>query len=839
MKRTLFIIIASITSTTLLAQRIKVDKLYYNITSDTTVSVTFGGSEYSRYNEITIPSTITYGNTKYTVTEINASAFAQCYSLSQVTIPNTITNIGSKAFEQCVSIQTIVIPNSVESIGIFAFNACSSLEQIVMSNNIQTISEWAFKDTRWYNNQPNGIIYIGNILYDYKGDMPLYTSIEIVEGTISITPFAFSDCTSLISISLPNSLKIIGKRAFYACSSLTSITIPQSITHIKKDVFMGCTSLSSIIWNSKNCTDFSDYYYGPFYDNRSIITSFTFGEHVEHIPSYLCYEMQNLTTIIIPSSVASIGWNSFYKCSLLNTITIEKNVLNIGANAFSGCTKLTDITYLGDIVDWCKIEFKNASSNPMYYSHKIKINNQELNDLILPNTIQKIGDYAFYQCSTIQSIICEAETPPMVGSQAFYNISKYTPIYVPCGRVDTYSSTNGWSSFVSIQEPLAKYSIKVKSMNNDMGSTQVDKNTICGNKFSARSNYGYHFVQWNDGNTDNPRTVELTQDTSFIAEFAPNRYKISTQSSDLKRGTTLGDTIAYYAEHIDISAKANYGYHFAYWNDGHNSNPRQIKVTEDKTYTAYFDKNIYYISKNVDANGYIEGKTSAEYLDYVTIEAIPHCGYYFTQWSDGATDNPRTFILSQDTSFTAKFAQIMSGQCGDNLYWKYTNNKLTITGSGEMYDYESDCLPWTSLIDSLVSVEICDGITTIGINAFANCMKLNTISLPNTLETIGENAFNGCRALYDIYCYAEMPPAAVESSFTNYNAYVNVPCESQRYYQADMIWSQFKNIQCLTLDDTIITIPSINTSKAQKILHDGRLFIVRESKTYTILGMIL
>ena len=111
------------TNGALLAQRIKVDSLYYDITSSTTVSVTFGGREYSSYKEVTIPSSIVYGDSTYRVTSIHSSAFAQCYSLSQVTIPNTIISIGSNAFEQCVSLRAIVIPNSVESIGIFAFNA--------------------------------------------------------------------------------------------------------------------------------------------------------------------------------------------------------------------------------------------------------------------------------------------------------------------------------------------------------------------------------------------------------------------------------------------------------------------------------------------------------------------------------------------------------------------------------------------------------------------------------------------------------------------------------------------------------------------------------------------
>ena len=96
----------------------------------------------------------------------------------------------------------------------------------------------------------------------------------------------------------------------------------------------------------------------------------------------------------------------------------------------------------------------------------------------------------------------------------------------------------------------------------------------------------------------------------------------------------------------------------------------------------------------------------------------------------------------------------------------------------------------------------------------------------------------GCDQLYDIYCHAELPPGSKESSFSNYNAYVHVPCESLRYYKADVVWCKFPNIECLSEVET--DIENINTSltptNCQKLFRDGRLIIVRDGKTYNAMG---
>ena len=202
-------------------------------------------------------------------------------------------------------------------------------------------------------------------------------------------------------------------------------------------------------------------------------------------------------------------------------------------------------------------------------------------------------------------------------------------------------------------------------------------------------------------------------------------------------------------------------------------------------------------------------------MDTVSLTVTANLWYHFTQWSDGNTDNPREIVLTCDTTFTAEFAQTFSGQCGENLYWKHEGHALTISGTGNMYDYDDYGMPWFLFRDTTNAVILERGITGIGNNAFNGFVKLGKIELPSTLTSIGANAFAGCRKLYDIYSYAVEPPVAENTSFANYNVYLHVPCDNLRDYQMDAVFGSFKYIQCIgaentTTDGTVTVTPSDN-----------------------------
>ena len=302
------------------------------------------------------------------VTSIGNYAFYECSGLTAITIPNSVTSIGERAFYRCSSLTSITIPNSVTSIGEETFSGCSKLTFITIPNSVTSIGEETF-----------------------------------------------SGCSKLTSITIPNSVTSIGEKAFYQCSSLTSVTIGESVTSIGNYAFKGCSKLATVIWNAKKCNDISSsdtpfyYYHSSSSDNfdlRKQIKSFTFGDNVESIPASFCSGMSNLTTITIPNSVTSIGNYAFYDCSSLTSLTIGESVTSIGSYAFKGCSKLA------------------------YYAHNLYLNETLVTDLIVPNSINIIERFAFYNCSSLTSVTIP-NSVTSIGSGAFYDCSSLTSITIP------------------------------------------------------------------------------------------------------------------------------------------------------------------------------------------------------------------------------------------------------------------------------------------------------------------------------------------------------------------------------------------------------------------------
>lgn len=173
----------------------------------------------------------------------------------------------------------------------------------------------------------------------------------------------------------------------------------------------------------------------------------------------------------------------------------------------------------------------------------------------------------------------------------------------------------------------------------------------------AVPNEGYHFVQWDDGVTTNPRTIYLTQDTTFTAQFAINRYAISVTCNS-QQGSIEGESGTFnHGTELTYKANANESYHFTQWSDGVKDNPRTIVLTKETTLSAEFALNTYTLSVTCNATqGEINGTSGVfEHGTSHNFEAVPNIGYHFVQWSDEVVDNPRIIILTQDSILSAEF----------------------------------------------------------------------------------------------------------------------------------------------------------------------------------------
>ena len=416
--------------------------------------------QYAFYNCSELTS-ITIGNG---VTSISWNAFRACNALSSLTvsannpkydsrencnaiietatntlvvgyknsvIPNSITCIGNNAFRDCSDLPSITLGNSVTSIGDGAFNGCSGLTKVTINSN-----EIVSKD--YSTSSPLRHIF-GNQVKEYI----------LGDEVQSIGQYAFSGCSGLPSITIPNSVTSIGDYAFQGCK-LTTVTI-NSNAIMSKD-YKSNASLKDIF--------------------GSQVLEYIIGDEVQSIGQYAFYGCSGLPSITIPNSVTSIGNSAFYHCTGLTSITIPNSVTSIGQIAFSDCSGLTSITLGNSVTSIGDYAFSGCSRLP---------------SITIPNSVTSIGEAAFWACSGLTSITIP-NSVTSISDNAFYHCTGLTSITIPNSVTSIgYRAFSGCSGLPSITIPNSVTSIGYSAFEGCSGLTSV----IIGNSVTSIADYAF------------------------------------------------------------------------------------------------------------------------------------------------------------------------------------------------------------------------------------------------------------------------------------------------------------------------------------------------------------
>ena len=492
-----------------------------------------------------------------------------------------------------------------------------------------------------------------------------------------------------------------------------SYTKPAVKVIAKNDKYSNDVVIPSVV--THNYTDYSvETIAANAFSSCPSLTSITIGNNVKSIENYAFESCSSLTSVMLSGKIETIGKNAFSGCTALNEITLPASVKSIGENAFAGCTKLYDI-YCFAMEPPTAYESSFANYNAFLH---VPCDNQRvyLLDVIF-------GNFKYIECIEAETTPTDTVvvTPSFNDAEFIWpsnsSADSYTLAISKDGEVFctlTFNANgqltgiafapsrngqhhtpaaaqlaNGFAFTVTgldeganytydllIQDrsgnTLQSYSGEFRTQSTNDRTVTVEYDAAQGQvtgagtyllgdtvTLTATPNEGYQFVTWGDGNTDNPRTLVVTQDTTLTALFEALTYDVMV-TCDPIHGSVIGSGTYNHGDVATLTATPSEGYQFVTWGDGNTDNPRTLVVTQDTTLTALFEALTYNVTVTCDPiHGSVTGSGTYNHGDVATLTAIPNEGFRFVRWSNEVEDNPYTFVISDNVTLSAEFEAVI------------------------------------------------------------------------------------------------------------------------------------------------------------------------------------
>ena len=444
--------------------------IYYNITGNNTVEVTYSDRDNNTYSgSISVPETVTNNGTEYSVTKIGScafqgsavtsvstpegiisidyNAFKGCQNLESVTLPESLTTLGSYAFYSCKLLKTIKIPSGVTAIPSSCFYECSSLESVAIPEGITTIGSEAFQSCNLNAlTLPESLEKIG--IYAFSGNQSLksvnipakvktiesnafhncgLTDLVIQEGVQTIDNYAF-ESNSLQNLTLPSTIKSIGNGAFRYNNNLQSIicnaVMPPALgdnafnIEITSSIKVPMASIAAYR-KAYGWKDFSNYYSGEVVadgityhidENGAMVAAVEPSLTEANIPSVVEFEGNKYPVIKINDNVFSGNTN-------LMAVTLPDGLVEIGEQAFKLCKNLESVTLPEGLVGIGVSAFRECKN---------------LESVTLPESLKTLGSEAFQYCKSLRAVKIPSGVRA-IPDQCFYGCSSLESVTIPEG----------------------------------------------------------------------------------------------------------------------------------------------------------------------------------------------------------------------------------------------------------------------------------------------------------------------------------------------------------------------------------------------------------------------